>query len=45
MEKKGIAVEKSEEKERERTEMVRFLGKLVVLFYIRMQPPHAYSGK
>lgn len=32
MEKKGIDVEKSEEKGRERTEMVRFLGKLVVLY-------------
>ena len=36
MEKKGIDVEKSEEKGRERTEMVRFLGKLLVLVYIRM---------
>ena len=32
MEKKGIDVEKSEEKGRERTEMVRFLGKLLVLY-------------
>ena len=32
MEKKGIDVEKSEEKGRERTEMVRFLGKLIVLY-------------
>ena len=32
MEKKGIDVEKSEEKGRERTEMVRFLGNLVVLY-------------
>ena len=45
MEKKRIDVEKSEEKERERSKMVRFLGKLIVLFYIRMQLPHSHSGR
>ena len=41
MEKKGIDVEKSEEKGRERTEMVRFLGKLLVLYlntFVLAQP-------
>ena len=41
MEKKGIDVEKSEEKGRERTEMVRFLGKLIVLYlnpFVLAQP-------
>ena len=41
MEKKGIDVEKSEEKERERSKMVRFLGKLLVLYlnpFVLAQP-------
>ena len=41
MEKKGIDVEKSEEKGRERTEMVRFLVKVVVLYlntFVLAQP-------
>ena len=41
MEKKGIDVEKSEEKGRERSEMVRFLGKLLVLYlntFVLAQP-------
>ena len=49
MEKKGIDVEKSEEKERERSKMVRFLGKPLVLYlntFVLAQPlsPKVKSG-